>query len=352
MATNFAIAGREIGSGHPCYIIAELSANHGQKLESAEALVRAAKEAGADAVKLQTYTADTLTIDCRGPEFRIAENSLWAGRSLYELYEEAHTPWEWQPHLKTEAERLGMECFSSPFDDTSVDFLQTLDVPAFKIASFELVDTSLLRKVASTGKPVILSTGMATFDEISEAVETLRAAGCRHMALLKCTSAYPAEPAEMHLRTIVHMAEAFGLPVGLSDHTLGLAVPVASVALGACIIEKHLTLRREDGGPDAAFSLEPHEFKHMVEAVREAEASLGSVNYRPSPKESASRIFRRSLFVVRDMQPGERFTTENVRSIRPGHGMAVKEFGRVLASKAACAIKRGTPLREDMVVSA
>ena len=347
MAAEIQISGRRIGVGQSGYIIAELSANHGQSFEKALEVVRAAKDAGADAIKLQTYTPDTLTIDCRGPEFMVGKGSLWEGKNLYDLYAEACTPWEWQPELKKEAERLGMHCFSTPFDDTAVEFLERMQVPAHKIASFELVDTELLRKVASTHKPVIMSTGMATFEEISEAIQTLRDAGCTELALLKCTSAYPSLPEDMNLRTIPHMAESFDLPVGLSDHTLGTAVPVAAVALGACIIEKHLTMRRSDGGPDGAFSLEPDEFRSMVEAVRVAEKSLGKVCYELSEKEQASRAFRRSLFIVEDMKKGEKFTRENVRSIRPGHGLPVKELQNVLDRPAKSAIQRGTPLSHE-----
>jgi N-acetylneuraminate synthase len=341
---KFNISGKSIQPGSPCYIIAEMSANHGQSFEAALELVRAAKQAGADAIKLQTYTPDTITIDSRRPEFLIGKGTLWEGRNLYELYGEAYTPWEWQPKLKEEAEKLGMDCFSTPFDDTAVDFLEGMNVPAHKIASFELVDTELLKKVAATGKPVIMSTGMATLAEIDEAVRTLREAGCTQLALLKCTSAYPSLPEDMNLRTIPHLAEAFHVPAGLSDHTLGIAVPVAAVALGACIIEKHLTLRRSDGGPDAAFSLEPAEFRAMVDAVRVAEKALGKVNYEMSEKEQASRVFRRSIFVVKDMKAGEEFTRENVRSIRPGHGLPVKELDRILGRKAAVPIERGTPI--------
>jgi len=330
------------------YIIAELSANHNQSYEQAVRLVEAAKASGADAVKLQTYTPDTLTIDCDNEYFRI-KGTIWEGRKLHELYGEAFTPWDWQPKLKQVADKLGLDLFSSPFDDTAVEFLERMDVPAYKIASFELVDTGLLQKVASTGKPVIMSTGMATFDEIEEAVATLRQAGCKQLALLKCNSAYPAPPEEMNLRTIPHLAETFALPVGLSDHTLGIAVPVAAVALGACIVEKHLTLSRGVPGPDSAFSLEPHEFKAMVEAVRNAERALGDVSYEVTERQKVSRTFRRSLFVVADVKAGESFTRENVRSIRPGHGLAPKYMSEVIGRKATRDIARGTPLSRDMV---
>jgi pseudaminic acid synthase len=346
-APEITIGGRSIGFGNPCYVIAEMSANHGQSFDKALEVVRAAKDAGADAIKLQTYTPDTLTIDCRRPEFMVAKGTLWEGKNLHDLYTEAHTPWEWQPELKKEAVRLGMHCFSTPFDETAVDFLERMEVPAHKIASFELVDTELLQKVAATGKPVIMSTGMATLEEITEAVQTLREAGCVQLALLKCTSAYPSLPEDMNLRTIPHLVQSFGVPVGLSDHTLGMAVPVAAVALGACIIEKHFTLSRREGGPDAAFSLEPDEFRNMVGAVRVAEKAMGHVSYLSSEQEVASRAFRRSLFVVQDMQAGDVFSRENVRCIRPGYGLPSKELVNVLGKKAKFDIKRGTPLSRD-----
>ena len=338
------ISGRQIGLGQPTYIVAEMSANHSQRYEQAVELVHAAREAGADAIKLQTYTPDTLTIDSAAGYFRIGKGTVWEGKNLYELYGEAYTPWEWQPKLKTVAEELGLDCFSTPFDDSAVDFLENMKVPAHKIASFELVDTGLLRKVALTGKPVIMSTGMATLAEIDEAVRTLREAGCTQLALLKCTSAYPSPPEEMNLRTISHLSNAFGVPVGLSDHTLGFSVPVAAVTLGACIVEKHLTIRRSDGGPDAAFSLEPAEFKAMVNAVRVAEAALGRVNYDVTENEAASRNFRRSLFVVEDVKSGEVFTPKNVRSIRPGYGLPPKYLPIVIGRQAAQDLTRGTPL--------
>ena len=344
MAESLEIAGRPIGPGHPAFIIAELSANHNQRFERAEALVRAARDAGADAVKLQTYTADTLTIDCDSELFRIGAGSLWSGKTLHALYQEACTPWEWQPRLKGLAEGLGMLLFSSPFDASAVEFLEGMDVPAHKIASFELVDLPLIRAAAGTGKPIIMSTGMATPEEIREAVDTARSAGAGGIALLKCTSAYPATPDEMHLRTIPDMAEAFGVPVGLSDHTLDLAVPVAAVALGASLIEKHLTLSRGEPGPDSAFSLEPGEFRAMVDAVRTAERALGGVHYGVSARDAASRKFRRSLFVVKDVAEGEPFTVENVRSIRPSDGLHTRHLEGVLGRTAARAIPRGTPL--------
>ena len=274
---------------------------------------------------------------------------MWKGRNLYELYAEAYTPWEWQPKLKQVAEELGLDCFSTPFDFTAVDFLEGMDVPAHKIASFELVDLPLIRKVAKTGKPVIMSTGMASLMEIDESVRAFREAGGKQLTLLKCTSAYPSPPEEMNLRTIPHLAEAFGVPVGLSDHTLGIAVSVAAVALGACVIEKHFTLSRAAGGPDAAFSLEPSEFKAMVEAVRTAEKALGRVSYQVSEKEKASRVFRRSLFVVEDIKAGEVFTEQNIRSIRPGHGLPPKHLPAVLGCIAARDTQRGSPLSWELV---
>src|SRR5216684_4180706 len=345
------IAGHEIGKGLPVYVIAEVSANHNQSFESAEAIIRAAKQAGADAVKLQTYRPDTITIDSSQSYFRVGGGTLWDGRTLYDLYAEAYTPWEWQPRLKKVAEHLGMDLFSSAFDATAVDFLEEMGVLAHKVASFELVDIPLIQRMARTGKPLIMSTGMATVEEIEEALQTARAAGARQIALLKCTSAYPAPAEEMNLRTIPEMARQFGVPVGLSDHTMGIAAPVAAVALGACIIEKHLTLSRSTPGPDSTFSLEPQEFKAMVEAVRTAEKALGAVHYGLSSKEEASRVFRRSLFVVQDVKRGETFTAENVRSIRPGYGLHTRHLGEVLGKRALRDIERGTPLSWDLVLN-
>lgn len=344
------ISGRDIGPGAPTYVIAEMSANHAHDFAQALRIVEAAAAAGADAVKLQTYTADTLTIACNNDYFQI-HGTQWNGRTLHDLYREAYTPWEWHAPLKEAAERLGLQFFSTPFDPSAVEFLDALGVPAFKIASFELVDIPLLREVARRGKPVIASTGMSTFDEITEAVRALRDAGAEELALLKCTSGYPARPDEMHLRTIPDLERAFDVPVGLSDHTLGTAVPVAAVSLGARIIEKHLTLARADGGPDSSFSLEPDEFTAMVDAVRTAERALGSVHYGVSPAEAASRVFRRSLFVVQDVRAGEPFTRDNVRSIRPGHGLHPRHLDEVLARRAARDIPRGTPLAWTLIDS-
>lgn len=342
------IDGRRIGPEEPVYVIAELSANHGQDFDQAVRLVEAAKEAGADAVKIQTYTAETLTLDCDNEYFRI-KGTIWQGKTLHDLYREAYTPWEWQPKLQTVAKRLGLTLFSTPFDETSVDFLETMAVPAYKVASFELIDLPLLRKIAQTRKPVIASTGMASLAEIDEAVQTLREHGTTEIALLKCTSAYPAPPESMNLATIAHLAEAFAVPAGLSDHTLGISAAVTAVALGATIIEKHLTLSRDVAGPDSAFSLEPQEFTAMVVAVREAQKAVGRVSYEVTEKEQASRVFRRSLFVVQDMAAGEAFTADNVRSIRPGQGLHPRYLETVIGRRAVFSLKRGTPLTWEMI---
>ncbi|MDD4628920.1 MAG: pseudaminic acid synthase [Candidatus Peribacteraceae bacterium] len=343
------IGKHSIGTGHPAYIVAEMSANHGQSYEKAVEIIHAMKEAGADAVKLQTYTADTMTIDSPGPEFRIGKGTMWEGKTLHELYGEAFTPWEWQPKLKKVAEGLGMDLFSTPFDATSVDFLKKMDVPAYKIASFELTDLPLLALTAATGKPVILSTGMADLAEIEEAVRTIRNAGNTELILLKCTSAYPSPPEEMNLRTIPDMAERFGLPVGLSDHSLAPEVPVTAVALGACMIEKHFCLSRKEPGPDTAFSLEPQEFRRMVDAIRTTERALGKVSYERTPEERKSVIFRRSLFAVKDIAKGETLTKENVRSIRPGNGLPPKELPKILGKRAKKDIGQGTPLAQELI---
>jgi N-acetylneuraminate synthase len=343
-ARVFDIGRRRVGPGEPTFVVAEMSANHGGSLEHAIRVLHAAKESGADAVKIQTYTADTMTLDLERAPF-IVKLDAWSGRSLHELYREAHTPWGWHATLKRVADEIGIPLFSSPFDATAVDLLETLNVPAYKIASFELVDHELLRLVARTGKPVILSTGMARLDEIVEAVAVLRAAnpGVRLM-LLKCTSVYPADPREANLRTIPHLAETFDCASGISDHTLAPAVAIAAVALGASMIEKHFCLSRADGGPDASFSLEPGEFRALVRDVRLTEAALGRVNYEPSPSEERSRAYRRSLFVVEDVAKGEPFTRANVRAIRPGDGLAPKYLPEALGRRAAGPIARGTPL--------
>jgi pseudaminic acid synthase len=346
----FQLGKREIGGDAPVYVIAELSANHNQDFEQAVRLVHAAKEAGADAVKLQTYTPDTMTIACDREYFRIGGGTLWDGRTLHELYREAYTPWEWQPKLKELATELRMDLFSSPFDGTAVDFLEKMNVAAYKIASFELVDIPLIQKIAGTGKPIIMSTGMATPEEIEEAITSAKTYGATQIALLKCTSAYPASADEMNLNAIPAMAERFHVPIGLSDHTMDVAIPVAAVALGACIIEKHLTLSRTVKGPDSEFSLEPQEFRDMVHAVRTAERSLGVAQFASAERESGSRVFRRSLFVVEAMSKGEPFTSHNVRCIRPSHGLHPRYLPEVLGKHASQDIDRGTPLSWDLVI--
>jgi pseudaminic acid synthase len=340
---------KNVGTGQPVYIVAELSANHGGSLEKAKQTIRAAAEAGADAIKVQTYRADTVTIDCDSEIFTIKGGTIWDGANLYSLYEQAYTPWEWHGELQQVAHECGLGFFSSPFDNTAVDFLEELNVPCHKVASFELVDLPLLRKMGSTGKPVIMSTGMASKEEIREAVDVLKAAGCGELILLKCTSSYPADPAEANLNTLPDLASEFGCPVGLSDHTMGIAVSVASIALGACLIEKHFTLSRADGGPDSSFSLEPAEFKALVESVRIAEQSLGTVCYGGTESEEKSKAHRRSLFVVKDVKKGELFTAENVRVIRPANGLHPRELDNVLGKMATQDIAFGTPLNWKMV---
>jgi len=347
--TPLHINNREIGPGKPAYVVAELSANHGGSFETAAATVRAMKEAGADAVKVQTYTADTLTIACDAPPFKIGGGTLWDGKTLHELYAEACMPWEWQPKLSALARDLRLDFFSSPFDDSAVEFLEVLGVPAYKIASFELVDLPLIRRVARTGKPLIISTGMAAAEEIDEGLRAARQSGAKEVCLLKCTSAYPASPTDMNLLAIGELRNRFDVPVGISDHTLGSTVAVAAVALGACVIEKHFILSRDMGGADAAFSMEPAEFKEMTMAVRMAEQALGAPTLGVSPAEAKSRQFRRSLFVVKDLKAGDVFTAENVRSIRPGGGLHTRHLEEILGKKAACNIRRGTPLDWNLI---
>jgi len=344
------IGGREIGGGRPTYIVAEMSANHGNKIERALRIIEEAHQAGADAIKVQTYLPDTITLDCDSRDFRI-EGTLWEGRRLYDLYAEASMPWEWQPKLKQAANDLGMDFFSTPFDDTAVDFLESLDVPAYKVASFEIVDLPLLKRIAKTGKPVILSTGMATREEIAEAIQTLRDHGSEEIVILKCNSAYPAPPEDMNLRTMLDMSRQFGTVVGLSDHTLGIAVPVAAVSLGASLIEKHFTLSRNDPGPDSAFSLEPAELAEMVRSVRTVEAALGEIRYGPTDSDRGNLMFRRSLYAAETIEQGGRFDENNVRVVRPGHGLLPRFLPRVLGCRAACRIEAGTPLSWDAVES-
>jgi pseudaminic acid synthase len=349
-AEAFRIGARQIGPGHPCFVVAELSANHQHDRHRAKQLVQAAARAGADAIKLQTYTADTITIDSDAEWFRVPDGSLWSGRTLYDLYSEAHTPWEWHAELFEAARQAGLEWFSTPFDLTAVLFLEELGVPAHKVASFELVDSPLLDAIGRTRKPVIMSTGMATVDEIAEAVATLRSAGTTHLVLLKCTSAYPAPPESMNLRTIEDLRRRFDVIAGLSDHTLGSAVAVAAVAVGAAVVEKHFTLSRADGGPDAAFSMEPDEFAAMVRDIRVAEGALGGVSYERTAAERISVTHRKSLFVVEDVAAGETFTQKNVRVIRPGFGLPPRHLGDVLGRRASKNVARGTPLEWHLVV--
>lgn len=329
------------------FIIAELSANHNHDFDIAVRSLHAMKEAGADAVKLQTYTADTITMNCDNEHFQIRQGTLWDGKTLYELYEEAYTPWEWQPKLKQLADELGLLCFSSPFDHTAVDFLEEMNVPAYKIASFEITDIPLIEYVASKGKPVIMSTGIAELKDIEAAVDACKRMNNEQIALLKCTSAYPAPMDDVNLQTIPDLADKFGCVIGLSDHTLGTSVPIAAVALGAKIIEKHFILDKKIGGPDASFSLEPQEFRQMVDAIRDTEKALGTVTYELSEKVKNNRIFARSLFVVEDVKEGEEFTSANVRSIRPGYGLSPAYLNEVLGKKSLANIKAGNPLLEE-----
>lgn len=331
------------------FIIAELSANHGHDINIAKETIKAAKEAGADAIKLQTYTADTMTINCDKDDFKLQHGTIWDGRTLYHLYEEAYTPWEWHEELITYANSLGLVCFSSPFDMTAVDFLEKLDVPAYKVASFEITDIPLIEYIASKGKPIIISTGIATLGEINEAVDACRKMDNNQIVLLKCTSAYPAKPEDANLLTIPNLKATFNVEVGLSDHTLGIAVPVASVALGAKIIEKHFILDKNIGGPDASFSLDKDQFKFMVDSVREAEKALGCVDYKLTENKLKSRQLSRSLFVVEDVKKNEVFTNNNVRSIRPGYGIKPKYLNEIIGKKAFTNIDKGTPLSWDLI---
>lgn len=342
------IGNREIGNAHPTYIIAEMSANHAGDIERAKEIIHAAKEAGADCIKIQTYTPDTITIDCDLPYFHISDGT-WNGENLYQLYQKAFTPWEWQRELKEEADKLQIDFFSSPFDNTAVDFLEEIGVKFYKIASFELVDIPLIEYVASKKKPIIMSTGMATLAEIDEAVAAVRRQGNDDLALLRCASAYPAITDEMNLRTMQNMKETFGVPVGLSDHSMGAVGAVTAVALGASIIEKHFCLDRAIENPDSSFSMNPSEFKQMVKDVRQAEMAIGCVKYGPTRQEMGNLQFRRSIFCVKDIKKGEKITRDNVRIIRPGYGLVPKYYNEIMGQKALQDIRRGTPLQFDMI---
>lgn len=345
------IGTREVGPSAPPYLIAEMSGNHNQSLDRALAIVDAAAEAGADAIKLQTYTADTMTLDVRSAGFVIDDqHSLWAGRGLYELYQQAHTPWEWHAPIIERAASRGLHAFSSPFDDTAVDFLESLNVPAYKIASFENTDLPLIRKVARTGKPMIISTGMATLAEIDEAVNAARAEGNTQIVLLKCTSTYPATAENTNVRTIPHMRDAFGCAVGLSDHTMGCGAAIAAVALGAVLIEKHFTLSRADGGVDSSFSLEPAEFATLRIESERAWQSLGSVTYGGTAAEAKSKAFRRTLYIATPVKAGDRLTPDNLRIVRPGFGLPPKYYELVLGRTLKADAAPGTPLSWDLLV--
>lgn len=344
------VGGIPIGAGHSPFVIAEMSGNHNHSLETALAIVDAAADSGVQALKIQTYTADTMTLDLPGEGFSITDDtSLWKGKTLYELYREAATPWEWHKPIFDRCRARGLVGFSTPFDETAVDFLETLDVPLYKIASFENTDLPLIHRVAATGKPLVISTGMAELSDLDETVRAARAGGAHDIILLKCTSSYPAPPDDCHLRTIPHMRDLFGVPVGVSDHTPGIGASVAAVALGATVIEKHLTLDRSAGGVDAAFSLEPQEMRQLVTECVRACRALGKITYGAAEAEKKSRQFRRSLYVVRDMAAGERFTAQNLRAIRPGYGLPPKYYDILLGKRVRRDVKRGTPASWDLL---
>lgn len=349
MNHSFKIGRRIVGDNAPTFIVAELSGNHNQDYNRALELVHAAKEAGADAIKLQTYTADTITIDCDDPIFQINEGTIWDGRTLYDLYQEAYTPWDWQPRIMEEANKLGMECFSSPFDFTSVDFLEEMNVPAYKIASYEINDIPLIRKVAKLHKPIIFATGIAYPEDIRLALDICKEEDNEDIFLLKCVSSYPTPYEEVHLNIIPTLAKNYGCLTGLSDHTMGTAVAVGSIALGAKMVEKHLTLRRSDGGPDSAFSMEPEEFAKMVQDIRIVEKALGTSEYKLTPTQELEHGGSRSLFVVKDIAAGEILTPDNIRSIRPGDGLHTKHYDEILGKQAAFDLKKGTPLKWELL---
>ncbi len=348
MPVPIKINGKIIGDSHPCYIIAEMSANHNGSLEDALEIIRSAKDAGADCIKTQTYTADTLTIDSDKEIFQIKDGT-WKGETLYKLYQKAYTPWEWQTKIKKEAETIGLDFLSTPFDTTAVDLLENLGVNFYKIASFEMVDIPLIKYIASKKKPIIISTGMGTLREIEEAIAAARSEGNTQICLLKCSSAYPAVLEDMNLRTIPNMKEIFNVPVGLSDHSLGSISAICGVALGANVIEKHYCLDRKISTPDSSFSMEPAEFKQMVQDIRSTEKALGEISYEISARESKSLIFRRSIFIVQDIKAGQKFTEKNIRVIRPGQGLAPKFYSQILGKEASRDLQRGTPLDWNMV---
>lgn len=340
---------RKIGPGQPVFIIAEMSGNHNQDIQKAYKIINAASKAGVDAIKLQTYTPDTITIDCDNKYFQVKVNKAWKGQTLYNLYKKAYTPWGWQPKLKKYAESKGLICFSTPFDDTAIDFLEKMRVQLYKVASFEIVDIPLLERIGKTRKPVIMSRGMATEKEIKLAIKTLKKSGCPAIALLHCVSSYPSLPEQMNLATIPDMSKRFNIFTGLSDHTLGTAVSVGSIPLGASIIEKHLTLKRSEGGPDAAFSLEPNEFKNLVQSIRTVEKAMGKPSYKAERQESENIIFRKSIFVVKEIKKGEKFTHKNIRSIRPGYGLGPKNLKKIIGKKANKLLAKGTPLNWQVI---
>ena len=349
MDREIRIGSKIISQDSPTFIVAEMSGNHNMDFDRAVEILKAAREAGADAVKIQTYTADTITLDCDDPCFKITQGTLWNGITLHKLYQTAYTPWEWQPRLKKMAEEMGLLLFSSPFDFSSVDFLEEMDVPAYKIASFEITDIPLIRKVARLGKPVILATGIARLADIELAVQTCREEGNEQVILLKCCSAYPTPYEDVNLRTIPNLAETFQCLAGLSDHTMGTAVAAGAVALGAKMVEKHMTLCRSDGGPDAAFSMEPQEFKEMVDNIRILEKALGKVTYDLSDKQAREREHSRSLFVAQDMKAGDVFTPENLRSVRPADGLHTKYYEQLLGRRITRDAKKGTPMAWSLV---